>query len=170
MVREHLDRVYNLALRLTGNQADAWDLAQESMIKAVRALPSFRGEAGLGTWLFRITVNAWKNRVESSSFRWWSRLSPLGGGQGLDEDHPRAPEPAAPDPLPDQVLERGEDSEAVHRALGKLDPVERAILVLREIEDRSYEEIATIMGIPVGTVKSRLHRARSALARELEGL
>jgi len=149
----HLDRVYTLALRLAGNPADAWDLAQDAMLKALKGLPAFRGDAALDTWLFRITVNAWKNRNASASWRWWERrvsLDPLGeeGSEG--------------------ALEADESRRALEAALAALAPEDRAALVLRELENKSYQEIVEILGIPMGTVKSRLHRARLELARALE--
>lgn len=167
MVRRHLDAVYNLALRLTGNTADAWDLAQESMLRAVRALPGFRGESKVDTWLFRITVNAWKNRVQSRSGRWWSRLVSLDTSE--DPEAPAGHSPAGADPPPDHDLERAEARAAIESALRRLHPEERAVLVLRELEEKSYEDIALILNIPAGTVKSRLHRARKELADALEG-
>lgn len=156
LLRRVSDGVYALALRLTGNPADAWDLAQDALLRALRALPGFRGEADPKTWAYRITVNAWKNRVQSRGWRFWSRTLGL-------EAVTRAVEPP-----PEAELERGETAAAVARALERLAPEERAALSLRELEDRSYAEIAGILGIPVGTVKSRIHRARVLLARMLE--
>jgi RNA polymerase sigma-70 factor, ECF subfamily len=163
LVRRHLDGVYGLALRLTGNAADAWDLAQEAMLKAVRALPGFRGDASPSTWLYRITVNAWKNKTQSALSKWWRTVASLDGAP--DE---ASMDPPGREPGPDLELERREEREAVERALGALAPEDRAALVLREMEGKSYEEIAAILGVRLGTVKSRLYRARSTLARELE--
>ncbi|HVE14766.1 MAG TPA: sigma-70 family RNA polymerase sigma factor [Elusimicrobiota bacterium] len=158
----HLDRVYTLALRLAGNPADAWDLAQDAMLKALKGLPAFRGDAALDTWLFRITVNAWKNRNASASWRWWERrvsLDPLGEEGSV---------PKLAEPGPEGALEADESRRALEAALAALAPEDRAALVLRELENKSYQEIVEILGIPMGTVKSRLHRARLELARALE--
>ena len=166
LVRDHLDAVYNLALRLCGNAAEAEDLAQEVLLKAIRALPGFRGEAQPRTWLHRITINAWKNRVQSRGWRFWSRLLPV---EKTREEGTEPAELAGPDPAPEAELERAEEARSVERAVARLSVEERAALVLREFEGKSYEEIAGILGIPVGTVKSRLYRARVSLAAELEG-
>ena len=154
-VRKTLSGVYSLALRLTGNAADAWDLTQDVLIQAIRALPRFRGEADPRTWAYRITVNMWKNRVQSRVWRWWRsflRLEPY----------------TAMEPGPERELERKERSEAVETALESLPPEDRAAVFLREVEGKSYQEIADIIHVPIGTVKSRLYRARTTLARLLE--
>lgn len=158
LVSKTLDRAYTLALRLTGNEADAWDLTQEALLKAIRALPGFRGDADPKTWVYRITINTWKNRVQSGIWRWWRRLVPLEPGTGAPAD----------DPPPDRVLEGKERAEAFERALSELEPEDRAALVLRELDGMSYLEMAETLDVPIGTVKSRLHRARTTLARILE--
>lgn len=164
LVRRTSDGVYALALRLTGNAADAWDLAQDAMVRAVRSLGSFRGDADPKTWAYRITVNAWKNRVASAGERLRRESGPLEGPDG-------APAVGLPtgDPPADEPLERGEEAQAVRRAVAALDPVDRAALQLREFDDMSYDQIAEALDVPIGTVKSRLHRARLSLAAALEG-
>ncbi len=152
LVGRYQDRVFGLSLRLTGNSADASDLAQDSMLKAVAALPRFRGEADPGTWLHRIVVNTWKNRLSSAPERWRRSCPPLDGV--LDPGG---------DPAPEFELERREERARVADALAHGGPEERRMLELRELEDKSYEEIARAQGVPVGTVKSRLHRARESL-------
>jgi RNA polymerase sigma-70 factor (ECF subfamily) len=165
---ENAERVYNLALRLTGNAADAEDLAQDSLIRALKALPGFRGDAAASTWVYRIVVNAWKNRVRSEKRRGLWRMLPLeklfGGGEEEDgEERLKADEP----PL-DAGLETAETSEAVQKALLTLDTESRAVIVLREIESMPYDLIAQTLGIPEGTVKSRLSRSRAALRETLK--
>lgn len=164
LVERYLDRVYTLALRLTGNPADASDLAQDAMLRGLEGLPGFRGDADPGTWLFRITVNAWKNKVTSAGERFRRSAVPL------DAPSPDGGPLDTPDREPplDRGLESDEERAALEAALGALDPEDRAALVLRELEDKSYEEIAEILGVPVGTVKSRLHRARAGLAEHWE--
>lgn len=164
---KHAERVYNLALRLTGNPADAEDLAQDALFRAIRALPGFRAEAEASTWVFRITVNAWKNRVRAEKRRKIWQLLPLDRFFGKDEeDHEEAFK--ADEPPLDSDLEKGETGERVQKALLSLDEESRAVVVLREIEGLSYGQIAQALDIPEGTVKSRLSRAREALREKLK--
>ena len=117
--------VYNLALRLSGNKADAQDIAQDAFLKAVRGLADFRGDAAAGTWLYRITVNVWKNRVRSEKRRsFWRTISlGLGGGDGDDGD--KAPQVAAPDPALDAGIEK-RDEKAARDAEGVAEKKEQA--------------------------------------------
>ena len=154
--------VYNLALRLTGNRTDAEDLAQDALLRAVRALPGFRGESLASTWAYRITVNAWKNRVRAEKRRMFWRTVTLGLISGDDgEDGTR--DIKAEEPPLDSGLAKAEKSAAVQKALMTLDGDDRAIVVLRELQEKSYEEIGSMLGLPQGTVKSRLFRARAKL-------
>lgn len=156
-----MDGVYALALRLTGNTADAWDLAQDSLVRALRALAGFRGDADPRTWVYRITVNAWKNRLASAAERARRSSEPL--------DAPDRPELPGGDPPAEAALERDERKAALDRALAALEPADRAALQLREFDGLSYDDIASALDVPVGTVKSRLHRARLCLAKAMEG-
>ena len=160
-LEKHSGLVYNLALRLTGNAADAEDLAQDALIRALKALPGFRGDSSPATWAYRITVNTWKNRVRSEKRRaFWKTVS-LGFYSGEEEDD--GLQIAADEPPLDKDLETAETGSLVQKALLKLDEESRAVIVLREIQGQSYEEIAAALEVPVGTVKSRLFRAREAL-------
>jgi RNA polymerase sigma-70 factor, ECF subfamily len=157
--------VYNLALRLTANASDAEDLAQDSLLRALKALPGFRGESGLKTWAYRITVNTWKNRVRFEKRRGFWKTVSLGlfSGEEGDEEPPfQADEP----PL-DRGLEQAEQEAQVQSALMELDEDSRSIIVLREIQGQSYQDLAEALGVPEGTVKSRLSRAREALKARL---
>ena len=159
--------MFNLALRLTGNRADAEDLAQDALLRAVRALPGFRGDSQASTWAYRITVNAWKNRVRAEKRRKFWRTVTLGLVAGDDgEDEIRGI--TADDPPLDADMMKAERAAAVQQALLTLDGDDRAIVILREIEDKSYEEIGAVLGLPQGTVKSRLFRARAKLKTLLE--
>ena len=161
--------VYNLALRLSGNKSDAQDIAQDAFLKAVRGLDGLREQSFAGTWLYRITVNVWKNRVRSEKRRsFWKTLSLDWGGNG-DGDGP-ALQVAAPDTPADAALEKRDEKAALEAALAGLDPEDRAMLVLRELEGRSYAEIAEITEKPLGTVKSGISRAREALRLKLRPL
>jgi RNA polymerase sigma-70 factor (ECF subfamily) len=165
-LEKHAPLVYNLALRLVGNAADAEDLAQDSLIRALKALEGFRGDSSLSTWVYRITINTWKNRVRSEKRRGLWKMVSLNLFTGEDKDE----EPAfkADEPPLDAALETGEKGAMVQKALMELDEESRVAIVLREIEGQSYQEIAAALEIPEGTVKSRLFRAREALKRKLQ--
>ncbi|MDP2865639.1 MAG: sigma-70 family RNA polymerase sigma factor [Elusimicrobiota bacterium] len=153
--------VYNLALRLSGNKSDAQDIAQDAFLKAVRGLGDLREQSFAGTWLYRITVNVWKNRVRSEKRRsFWKTFSLDRGGDG---DEKPALQVRAPDAPVDAAIEKRDEKAALEKALAQLDPEDRAMLVLREIDGRSYQEIAGITEKPLGTVKSGISRAREAL-------
>jgi RNA polymerase sigma-70 factor (ECF subfamily) len=137
------------------------------MLRALRALPGFRGDSLVSTWLYRITVNSWKNRVRSEKRRAFWRTVTLGLISGDDEDGP-ARELPSPEPAPDAGLETDERAAAVQKALLELETDDRAIVVLRDVEDRSYAEIGTVLGLAEGTVKSRLSRARAKLKALLD--
>lgn len=164
LVRRYGTMVYNLALSLTGNRADAEDLAQDALGKAIQAWSSFRGEADPGSWLYRITVNTWKNTLRSKSkwnfLRFFSR-------DGQEEVLSEPADLPGPDQTPEALAEKAEKKRHIEKALERLTPEERAVLVLRELDGRGYEEIARSLEIPLGTVKSRLARARDILAEEL---
>jgi len=162
LFEKHAALVYNLALRLSGNAADAHDIAQDAFLRAIRGLANFREGSAAGTWLYRITMNVWKNRVRAEKRRaFWKTFSL---DQGKDEENDRsALQIASPEPPVDAAMEKAEEKEVLEKALAALAPEDRAMLVLREIDGRSYEEIAGIAEIQLGTVKSRISRAREAL-------
>lgn len=166
-LERHAALVFNLALRLTGNRADAEDLAQDALLRAVRALPGFRGESLASTWIYRITVNAWKNRVRAEKRRKFWRTVTLGLVSG-DDGEGEIRDVKADDPPLDAELVKAEKAAAVQKALLTLEGDDRAIVILREIEEKSYAEIGSALGLPQGTVKSRLFRARAKLKTLLE--
>ncbi|MEI7528234.1 MAG: sigma-70 family RNA polymerase sigma factor [Elusimicrobiota bacterium] len=159
---KHAAMVYNLALRLSGNPADAQDIAQDAFIKALRGLPGLRNAALAGTWLYRITMNVWKNRVRAEKRRAFWKTFSLSRGEE-DGDDPPALQIASPEVPADKAMENADEKATLEKAMAALDPEDRAILLLREIDGRSYEEIAGITEITLGTVKSRISRAREAL-------
>jgi RNA polymerase sigma-70 factor (ECF subfamily) len=161
--------VYNLALRLSGNKADAQDIAQDAFLKAVRGLGDLREHSFAGTWLYRITVNVWKNRVRSEKRRSLWKTFSLDWGGDREGGEP-ALQVAAQDAPADAALEQRDEKAALEAALAQLDPEDRAMLVLREIDGRSYAEIAGITDKPLGTVKSGISRAREALRVKLGAL
>lgn len=152
LVQRHERRVYNLSLRMTGREEDARDATQEAFLTALRKLSSFRGEAAFTTWLHRVTVNACYDLLRKR------QRAPL-----LD----RLPEhEIEPPPAPDHA-DATIGAIDVQRALLQVPEDFRAVLVLHDVQDLAYDEIARALDIPIGTVKSRLHRARVALARAL---
>lgn len=167
-LEKHAPLAYNLALRLVGNPTDAEDLAQDALIRALKALPSFRGDSALSTWVYRIVVNTWKNRVRAEKRRGLWKMVPLSLFTGEDRDE--EPSFKADEPALDAGLETEEKGALVQKALLELDEESRAVIVLREIEGQSYEEIAKALEVPEGTVKSRLFRAREALKQKLSKL
>ncbi|HEX6230534.1 MAG TPA: sigma-70 family RNA polymerase sigma factor [Actinomycetota bacterium] len=154
LVERHERRVYNLALRMTGKEEDARDATQEAFLAALRKLSSFRGEAAFTTWLHRVTVNACYDLLRKRQ-----RAPLLDRG---DEDNPEPEPPPAPDHADRAVL-----SVDVQRALLEVPVDYRAVMILHDVQDLPQEEVAEILGIPIGTVKSRLHRGRISLARAL---
>lgn len=162
------NRIFSLCLRLAGNHADAQDLAQEAFIRAYRALGSFRNEADFGTWLHRITVNVWLNLRRKNSGRQAVVYldEPYTDGDGGEVRR----EIAGGDGDPLQMLEEKEYRGLVRTALGTLSEEHRAVLVLREIEGYSYEEVSQMLNCSLGTVKSRLSRARDVMRRRMTDL
>lgn len=155
------DRIYNLSYYLAGNQADAQDLAQETFVRAYTSLKSFRRDADLGTWLHRITVNLWLNvRRRRKNAQVLSLDDPVETDRGEVTRTLAAVDPAG-DPV--EALEGKELQARVREALRSLPEEYRTVLVLREMEGYSYAEIAGLLRCSLGTVKSRLSRARQAL-------
>lgn len=167
LVQLYQNKVYALCVHLAGNHADAQDLAQEAMIRAYRSLGSFRNEADFGTWVHRITVNIWLNLRRKNSKRVIVSLDdPYVNDSGSEMQREVADE--ARDPL--RELEDKEFRALVRSALGDLSEEHKAVLVLREIEGYSYEEVARMLGCSLGTVKSRLSRARAMMRRRMSDL
>jgi RNA polymerase sigma-70 factor (ECF subfamily) len=169
LFRQNGAKIHALAVRLCGNATDGEDLAQETFLTAYRRIGQFRGEAEFGSWVYRICVNLWKNRVRYEKRRsFWKHVSIFGGDKGEDDPAPlQIPDPKDVTEAPAEADER---RRLVREAMAKLDPHERAALVLREVEDKSYEEIADLLDLPLGTVKSRIARARQSMKEQLEPL
>src|SRR5688572_15836313 len=157
LVVRHQDRIYAAVLRFCGDAEDAREIVQRAFINAWRRLDSFKGDAAFSTWMYRIAFN------ESVSFR-------REGGRRRPVPMPETGADPADDRRPGDRLDSEESRAQVQQALDRLDPEERKILILKELEDRSYDEIAEILEIPKGTVRSRLFRARAALREKLERL
>jgi RNA polymerase sigma-70 factor (ECF subfamily) len=163
LVRRTINGAYTLALRLAGNNSDAWDLTQEALLRAIRGLPKFRGDSEPSTWVYRILINVWKNQTQSRTGRWWRSLLSL--DHGNDPDDVSVPEPPSPELTPESSSEKAEERVGLDVALSRLAPEDRAALILRELDKKSYQEISDILDIPIGTVKSRIYRARKELAQ-----
>jgi RNA polymerase sigma-70 factor (ECF subfamily) len=165
LMSDHQRMVYQLAFHLLGDAQEALDLSQEVFLRVFRTLPSFRGQATLRTWIYRIVVNQASNRL-----RWWRRRHRA--QQVALEEHAAA-HGELPDQrnaaMPDRLLQQREVADRVWGALGQLPFDQRTVIVLREIDGLSYEEIAESLGVAVGTVKSRLARARGTLRAALGG-
>jgi len=163
LVEAHQRMVYQLALHLLGDPEEALDLSQEVFLRVFRTLDRFRGQSSLRTWIYRIVVNQAWNRQ-----RWWRRRRR--GEQVSLDDHIRANGELAARAeavSPDRILGQKELAARLWRALEDLPFDQKTAIVLREIDGLSYEEIAFSLGIAVGTVKSRLARAREALRAQL---
>jgi len=163
IVRAHQDRIYNLCRYLLRNEADAQDAAQDVFLKAFKGLKAFRPEASLYTWLYRIAVNTCIDRQRKPFFR--SLFSEGDRGRGADAGFL---EPQSSEPSPERLVESRQISRQIQRALLQLSPKLRAAIVLKEIEGLSYEEIGGVLEVSLGTVKSRISRAREELQRILE--
>ena len=155
LVKEYEKNVYNLALRMTGNSEDAADMAQEAFIKAYNSLTAFRGDSKFSVWLYRIVSNVCLDFLRSRSRKQTVSLS-TENDDGEEVELDIADETHSPEQLLDRSLTR----DAVRRGLAALPPDHREILLLREIQGLSYEEIADVLGLEAGTVKSRIFRAR----------
>ena len=159
LVGRYQDRLFNVAYRVLDNPDDAADVVQDVFVNAYQSLKAFKGESELFTWLYRIAFNtaiSFKRRR-----RGVVRLDPTGDA-GLDPpDRSAASVPAA-------NIERSEDERVLAEAMAKLSPEHRTVLVLKDIDGLKYEEIADVMKVPIGTVRSRLHRARLELKSLLD--
>ena len=161
LVRRHQDRLYNTVFRLVDNGEDALDVVQEAFLHAYQSLESFKGDAQFFTWLYRIAVNTAislrrKRRV-------LARIDTTGEEGGCLE-------PSDPSDLarPGHAMEQAEEEAKLYRALARLSPEHRTVLVMKELEGQKYEDMAETLGVPIGTIRSRLHRARLELRELLE--
>lgn len=166
LIEEQGDRVFNLCFRMLGNRQEAEDLAQEVFITVFKSVDSFRGDSKLSTWLYRIASNLSKNRIKYLARR--HERSKVEFDEGVDRN-------AASDSLtspkqekrPDENMEGQQLEQIMQKAISELEEEHRILIVLRDIEELSYEEICEITELAEGTVKSRLHRARLALRKKM---
>ena len=165
LVLKYQSRIVNLVSRFVRNQADALDVTQDTFLKAYRALPNFRGDSAFYTWLYRIAINTAKNylavqaRRSSDKEQDFSEIEQIDGNHALKEYA-----------TPEHLLLRDEIQATVIAAIEDLPKDLRMAITLREIEGLRYEEIATVMDCPIGTVRSRIFRAREAIDGQLKPL
>jgi RNA polymerase sigma-70 factor, ECF subfamily len=161
LVTRYQDRLYHSIMMMVRSPEDARDLAQESFVHAFRRLESFRGDAAFYTWLFRIAVNA------TISFRRKAARRKTSSVESIREASGNEPIDDRFDSAPGSRMEQSEQLKLIHQALGELSDDFRTALVMTEIEGLSYEEAAEAVGCPIGTIRSRIHRARNELREKL---
>lgn len=176
VLRDQQDRLYHVALRMVSDRDDAAEVTQQALMKAVDQLDGFRGEARFTTWLRQILINEAFSLLRKRQTRSRHHDGPGGAPSGAGEDR----EPAGGDPMarlhatrepgPAQRVQQQEAVEHLHAAIGRLDEMFRAVLVLRDIDGLDYAQIGEVLDMPTGTVKSRLFRARLQLREQLEHL
>ena len=158
--------IYNLCLRLCGNKASAEDIAQDAFISAYRNIGRFEQKSPFAGWVYRIAVNTWKNRVRYEKRRLFFRHDSLDEAMETEDGQVQRQLPAD-DPPADAGVEKAQKSERIQKALLELGPEAKEMIVLRDMEELSYEEISGVLNLPLGTVKSRIARAREALRVKL---
>jgi len=168
LVELYENRVFRLVFRMLGRREEAEDMAQEVFVQVFKAVGQFRGDSKLSTWVYRIAINLCKNRLKYLSRRH------SGAEEELEPMADRAPLTMGTGVTtgdisrPDQMVEGYQLERIVHEAIAELDADFREVLILRDVEDLTYEELCEITGLPDGTVKSRLHRARAMLKTSVE--
>jgi len=167
LVRLHQAAVFRQLLRVIGDAAEAEDLAQEVFVTVFKAIETFRGDSRLATWIHRIAQNHARNRLKYHGRHKRRGDAPL---EETTEEAVAVPETGSRLPRPDHQVEAHQAELQIRLAITQLDPEQRTLIVLRDLENLSYEEIQEQTGLPSGTVKSRLHRARVALQERFRAL
>lgn len=161
LVRESYPLIYNTAYRLLGDADRAADATQTAFVRAYRSITSFRGSSSFSTWLYRIVTNVCLDMLRQQGPGLESLTQHWEDSEDTERDIPDHHD------QPEQAALQAEVGRLVHQALGRLRPEQRAVLVLYDLAGLSYEEIAEVLKLPLGTVKSRLNRARNALREEM---
>lgn len=169
LVLKYQDMIFNLCFRMMGDYDEANDCAQETFIRVYKSLRKFRQESAFSTWIYRIAVNVCKNRLSSSKYRIAKRAVRL-DNKGRGNSEGSTFEVANGKSNPVRAYEQKEKAAAIERAIDTLPGVQKIVIVLRDIEGKSYEEIGQITGLKIGTVKSKLSRARERLREALRGV
>lgn len=166
LISDQRDRVFNITYRMLGNRAEAEDVAQEVFITVFKTIDTFREESKFSTWLYRVTVNHCKNRIKYLARRHDRDRDELDEtSQQTNGATTGLPVRAA---QPDKALASAQMEKLLQEAIASLDDEQRTVVILRDVEDLSIEEICEITGLPDGTVKSRLHRARLVLRKKMQ--
>jgi RNA polymerase sigma-70 factor (ECF subfamily) len=160
LVIKYRSKVFSMIYGMVQNEQDAWDLAQEGFIKAWRSIHRFKGQASFYTWLYRIVTNV---AIDSLRRKGFKKTAEFDDQIAANEVEPGSKTVPTPDPLPHQGLEREEIRQRIEQAISKLSPEHRAVIVMKEIEELQYNEIAEALGCSIGTVMSRLFYARKKL-------
>jgi RNA polymerase sigma-70 factor, ECF subfamily len=161
LVRRHQERLYNSVYRLVENAEDAQDVVQEAFLNAYQSLDGFKGDAQFFTWLYRIAVNTAISLKRK-------RRAMVRMETGCNGEPSLEPLDRSAESRPGYALEQAEQETRVHQALSRLSPEHRAVLIMKDMEGQKYETMAEVLQVPVGTIRSRLHRARLELRELLE--
>ena len=168
LVLKHKNRLFNLVYWFLGDYQDANDCAQETFIKVFKSIKNFRFESAFSTWLYRIAVNTCKNRLKSSAYRWKKKTVSLETSNGSKNGNPFS-EIVNDSPTPVMAIEKKERMIRIQKAINSLPEEQNQVVVLRDIQGLSYQDISDITGLNLGTVKSRLARGRLELKNKLKG-
>jgi RNA polymerase sigma-70 factor, ECF subfamily len=166
LVIKHKDKLFNMVYWFLGDYQEANDCSQEIFIKVFKGIKKFRFESSFSTWLYRIAINTCKNKLKSSAYRWKKRTVPIENPESSKEGN-RSYEIQNNAPSPANELEKKEKIMRIQKAVNSLPQEQNRVIVLRDIQGLTYQEIADITGLNLGTVKSRLARARMALKNKL---
>lgn len=163
-------RVYHVCLRMVSHREDAADLTQEVLLRAVKHIDSFRGGSRFSTWLFRIAMNLSISHLRKQRVRTAASLESSGSGGGREDQASPLKSLLADnrEPGPGQRVQTDEQLRELGRAIGELDPALRSVILLRDLQGMDYQQMAEVLSVPLGTIKSRLFRARLALRQILE--
>jgi len=181
LLTRYQDRLFGVCMRMVGDRERAADMTQDAMVRIIEGIKSYDGRAKLSTWMIRVTMNVCLSRLRSEKLRRHASLDAANDGQNAGKSggaswgggrsaSDRVPDEQLREPGAELSVEREETRRLVAAALLRILPEQRAILVLRDSKGLEYEQIAEVLDVPVGTVKSRLFRARSALREVLESM
>ncbi len=168
LVRLYQTKVFHLLYRMLGDKEEARDVAQDVFYTVFKSIDSFRGDSKLSTWIYRVATNHCKNRIKYLGRRARGQKQEFNEISEQSSVESASMATSAQIDRPDQAFDGAETETIVQRALAALDDEHRSLVVMRDIEGMTYEEIQSITGLPEGTVKSRLHRARLALKEHVE--
>lgn len=170
LVRLYQGKIYRLVFRMIGDRGEAEDLAQEVFVTVFKSIDSFRGDSKLSTWLYRVASNHCKNRIKYLGRRARGQKKELDEMADRDALESATMNTSAQIHRPDDMASARQTEGIIKRAIGELPEDQRELVVLRDIENMTYDEIQDVTGLPEGTVKSRLHRARLSLHRRVAEL